>query len=199
VAIFASTLALGGTDLLMIGTLLGSSAAGPYRAGAQIAAVVAFPMTALNLALASRIATAHAAGDLTRLQRLATLAARIGGSIGLGLAVLVWTMGPWLLRWFGTGFEEAHSTMTILSLAFAIHAASGTAGYMLIMTEHAGTAARWFALAAVAALLLQWLLIPLLGTVGAALGTLAGLAVLAFGLTRATRRLLGISTGLIGQ
>lgn len=192
-------LALTQTDTLLIGLLQSPSAAGPYRAASQIAALIAFPMTAINLAIAPRLAAAWSAADRATLQRLATQAARAGCGAALGVALMIAAGAGPLLELFGADFALARPALMVLAAAFIINSLTGTAGYMLIMTEHAGTAARWFALAAVAALLLQWLLIPLLGTVGAALGTLAGLAVLAFGLTRATRRLLGISTGLIGQ
>lgn len=187
------------TDTLLIGLLQDPGAAGPYRAASQIAALIAFPMTAINLALAPRLAAAWGTGDRDTLQRLATGAARAGCGAALGVALMIVAAAAPLLGLFGAEFALARPALWVLTFAFVINTLTGTAGYMLIMTEHAGIAARWFALAAGVAIVLQWLLIPLLGTVGAASGTLAGLALLAFGLTRATRRVLGIHTGLIGR
>jgi O-antigen/teichoic acid export membrane protein len=197
--LLAMGLALTQTDTLLIGLLQDPSAAGPYRAASQIAALIAFPMTAINLALAPRLAAAWGSGDRDMLQRLATQAARAGFGAALGVALMISAAAAPLLTLFGAEFAPARPALGVLTLAFIVNTLTGTAGYMLIMTEHAGTAARWFALAAGVAIGSQWLLIPLLGTVGAALGTLVGLALLAFGLTRATRRLLGIHTGLIGR
>lgn len=192
-------LALTQTDTLLVGLLQDTASAGAYRAASQVTALIAFPTTAINLALAPRLAAAWAAGDRDTLQRLARSGVRAGFAAAVCIAVPIALAAAPLLALFGADFARAQTALWVLAFAFVINTATGTAGYMLIMTAHAATAARWFAVAAAVAVAAQWLLIPELGTVGAALGTLAGFATLAIGMTGATRRLLGIHTGLFGR
>jgi O-antigen/teichoic acid export membrane protein len=184
------TLALGQIDTLMLGAIRGAAEAGPYRAASQIAAFTAFPMTAINLAAAPRLAACYAAGDVTMLRRISRRAVVAGAVMGFLIAAVLWIFGALLLRMFGPGFDAAYRPLSLLTGAYALTTLAGTSGYLLIMSRHATAAALLFTTATVISIGAQALFIPSWGPLGAAAGTSLALCLLTVGLIATARRVI---------
>ncbi len=191
-----ANMVLNHADTILVGALRGPGEAGAYRAASQVAALVALPMTAINLAAAPRLAALHATGDLAGMQRIALQAVRVSSAAGFMLAVTVCIAGHSVLNLFGPGFDQAWPALLLLTAGQLFNTMSGTSGYVLIMTRHSRLAAGLFTVAGATGIVAQAVLIPAWGVIGAAAGTLLALGTLSASMAFAARRRVGIRTGL---
>jgi O-antigen/teichoic acid export membrane protein len=159
---------LGRSDLLMLGMLADTTSVGIYAVASRIAELVAFALTAINVIFAPHIAALHARGDRTGLQAMVTTTARWAALsavlIGLPLFVLAGTV----LSLFGDAFTSGEVVLRILLVGQIFNAAAGSVGQVLVMTGHERQAAAVVAIAAVAQIGLNAVMIPLFGPEGAA-------------------------------
>lgn len=172
----AGQLLNGRIDTLMIGVMLGSSSAGIYQVASRGADLIAMGYLAFAVVAGPRISASNAGGDRGAVQTIL----RKGGvwiaatSIVTG-AVLIGA-GPLLLRViFGEGYETAYVPLAVLSGARILFAAFGLCDITLQMLGSAGFVARTLVGVTVANVFMNLLLIPILGTLGAALATGAAL------------------------
>jgi len=180
------------TDVILLGLMAGPDAAGIYRAASQMANLVAFPLTAVQMAFAPVIARLYERGEQGELQRRATAAARMIIAMALPIAVLLALFGGTALRLFGPEFAAGSTALAILSGAYLLNAAMGTSGYLLIMTKHETEAAVAFAASAGLNLLGNLLLIPFYSVNGAAAATGLSIVAVSVAFAMLVRQRLGI-------
>jgi O-antigen/teichoic acid export membrane protein len=159
------------TDVILLGLLDGSDAAGVYRVANQVASLVAFPLTAVNMAFAPVIARTYADANHAKLQQQATKAARAILLMSSPIALVLFLFGNPILLVFGNDFAAGSTALAILAGGFLVNAAMGTSGYLLIMTQHEKAAAVAFAASAGLNLIGNLVLIPAFGVIGAATAT----------------------------
>jgi O-antigen/teichoic acid export membrane protein len=169
-------------DTLMLGWMMDEAVAGQYRVASQVAMLVSFPMTAINLAVAPSLARSYALGDLAALRQNAARAARWSLFAAVPIALLLVLAGPLLLGLFGPDFSIGYQPLLILAAGYVVNSFSGAAGYVLIMTRHENLAAWIFTAAAVANVLANYWLIPGFGMSGAAMATAASVSLVSLGL-----------------
>jgi O-antigen/teichoic acid export membrane protein len=179
-------------DVVMLGLMDGPDAAGIYRAANQMAALVAFPLTAVNMAFAPVIARLYERGERSELQRRATAAARLIIVMALPVALALALLGKPILTLFGAEFASGSTALAILCGAYLVNAAMGTSGYLLIMTKHEKAAAIAFAVSAGLNLVGNLLLIPPFGIEGAAVATALSIVAVSVAFAWIARRKLGI-------
>jgi O-antigen/teichoic acid export membrane protein len=159
-------------DLILLGSMKGASEAGIYAIAARAAEFVPFFLFAANTAIAPKISHLYHAGDHDKLQRLTTASARRLLLVTLPFAVVLIVLArPLLHMFYGERFTDGATALQILVLAQFFAIASGPVGILLNMTAHAGASAKAFASGAVTNLVLNLLLIPRFGYVGAATAT----------------------------
>lgn len=186
-------------DLIMLGAMKGPEAAGIYRAATQGSTLVAFGLMAVTAALAPVIASLHARGELLRLQRAASAAARAALLVSVPVAAVMIGYGSWLLILiFGEQFAPGAPALAILSAGQLVNAAAGSVGFLLTMTGHERDTARGVGVAAVANIVLNALLIPGWGATGAAIATAVSLALWNILLALFVYRRLGIDGTALG-
>lgn len=162
------------TDVLMLGFLAGAEDVGVYRVVLTGSQLVAFAYEALSTALGPHAARLHAAGDTPRLQRLVTWNTRAMFAVGLPVgAVLIVAGGPILGVVFGNEFRRGHLALVVLCIAQLVNVGTGSASLLLTMTGHERVTARSLAWSAAANVILNALLIPVFGMIGAAAATAA--------------------------
>lgn len=170
------------TDVVLLGLLSDTSDAGVYRVAAQLAALASLPLGAVNLVLAPRISAAFAANQTDTLQSEVTHASRYVLLLTLPVVAAIVLAGSVLLGLFGAEFVSAALPLAILAVPQLLNAATGTAGYLLVMTHYERQAAVIFGLAATLNLVLNLLLIPRFGMTGAAVASAIALLTLNVGL-----------------
>ena len=158
-------------DIVLLGAIVGSAPAGVYRAASQLANLIAFPLTAVNLAFAPVIASLYAKRDLHTLQIQATRAAIVILAMSLPIFLILLALGDRILLLFGDEFTAGRLSLAILCCGYLVNTAMGTSGYLLIMTRHERAAAVTFGCSAAISIVGNLLLIPVWGINGAATAT----------------------------
>jgi O-antigen/teichoic acid export membrane protein len=164
--------------------------------GAQL---IAFPLLAVNVALAPTAARLWASRDVDVLQRLVTKSARGLLLLSLPLAISFIVFGGTLLGVvFGTPFIGAAGSLTILAVGQLANAATGSVATLLIMSGNQWRAGLGIIAGMVVNLVLSVVLIPSMHAEGAAIAASASL-VLSNGIhVLLARRTLGIDSTALG-
>ena len=161
------------TDILMIGAYLGPEETAIYAVAARVAGLVMFGLGAVDAMIAPMICELYSAGKHQELQRIVTLATRgvfaFTAAAGAGLILL----GPYLLGIFGKDFGMSYVPMVILIGGMMVNGMTGPAGFLMTMTKHQREASLILTVSALLNVVLNVLLIPRLGLVGAAVATAA--------------------------
>ncbi|WP_420426271.1 flippase [Algiphilus sp.] len=187
-------------DVLMLAAIQGPESAGVYRAAARGADLVVFSLLVVNMAVQPTIAHLYAAGEMKKLQRIITIAARGAFSASLPVAlVLAWFGQPILSGVYGEGFEDGAACLAILCGAQVINAAAGPAALILNMTAHERDSALGVAIAAIVNIVSNATLIPIWGIEGAAFATGLSLVTWNIVLVVYVRRRTGLSSTAAGN
>ncbi len=155
-------------NIIILGAMAEPADAGLYAASMRFANVVPILVTTLNAALAPIAAELHARRGLAELQRVVTAGVRATFAAALVAALAIAALGPWLLALLGEGFAQAYPLLLVLLAGQLAHAATAPAAILLNMTGHHAASARLLALCALLNITASVALIPLLGTLGAA-------------------------------
>lgn len=190
----AMNVVLSNADTLLVGLLLDAQSAGVYRVASQMGMLVAFPVTAINIAVAPRISELYRLGRHSELATLALTAARWSTLSAAAMAVLVVVLGRPVLSLYGPGFVAGYVPMMVIAASYLLAATVGASGYLLIMTRFERAAAWGFTLAALIAGGGALALVPLWGLEGAAMASGAAVVALAVSFTIAARVGLGFGT-----
>ena len=165
------------TDIIMLGFLGTQEEVGIYSVATRGAALIAFVLAAVNAALSPVIAKLYAQGERGRLEATIRRTTRIIFLCSLPIALGLILFGGPFLRIFGPEFPAGHAALAVLSLGFLVDAAAGSVGQMLNMTGHERDSAKAIGTSAILNVILNLLLIPRLGMVGAATATATSMAV----------------------
>ena len=164
------------TDTIMTGAILGSFQVGIYSAAFKTAAGTGFILAGVNAIAAPMFATLHAQGDYEGLQKLTATVARWMFYPTLTFALLLILFGDRVLGLFGEEFIAARLSMTILILGQLVNVGAGSVGYLMQMTGHQKESAFVMSCSAILNLILNAILIPTIGIVGAAIATATTMA-----------------------
>jgi O-antigen/teichoic acid export membrane protein len=159
-------------DILVLGLFRPADDVGVYKVAVQAATLIPFGLQAVNLVIMPYIARLHAAGDHRRLQRLVTQSARAILALALPLVLAFVFFGDAILAFaFGPEYARGHNALILMSLGQLVNTGMGSVGVLLNMTGHERDTLRVVAIAAVANVALNFVLIPPFGLVGAATAT----------------------------
>jgi O-antigen/teichoic acid export membrane protein len=163
-------------DTFMLGYFRAASEVGLYRAAAQTALLLTIALTALNTIFSPKIAALYHGGEIEKLARLFKTTARWSFSLTLPGFILLMAAGEEVLSLFGPEFSGAWIPLVILAGAQLINAATGSVGFLLSMTGKSYHYLVGELVLMGVNILLNALLIPRWGLLGAALATGASIA-----------------------
>lgn len=172
-------LALGGmqvinqrTDIMMLGIFTTPAQVGIYQVASRGADLVAFGLLAVDRVIAPEFSRLYTRRDLARLQRIVTTSTRVVLLVTLPATLVMAFFGrPILGGFFGAGFAAGAPALAILSAGQLANAGLGSAGSLLNMTGHEADTARSIVVSALVNVVLNLLMIPRWGIVGAATAT----------------------------
>jgi O-antigen/teichoic acid export membrane protein len=162
-----SELLLASLDFLFVAAWVGTSEAGLYFAAQRSIALVAFVNFAVGAAAASSVA--GALSDRTRLAQEVRRAATLAFWPSLAGALALVAAGPYLLALFGPQYKDGTSILAILAVGFVARSFVGPAELLLNVIGAARACAAILIAHLALALVLNALLVPSFGIVGAAL------------------------------
>lgn len=166
------------TDTLMLGIWEDSASVGIYGVAMRTAKLTSFILVAANSLAAPRFAALYGQGDYQSLGSLARSVAKLMTLLAAPV-LLVFILAPsWVLRLFGPGFASGAPILMILSLGQFVNVVTGSVTYLLIMCGHEKLTRNNVTLYAILNVILNAVLIPKFGIVGAAVATATSLALM---------------------
>ena len=161
--------------------------------------LVAFPLLALNAALAPTAARLWSTRNVDELQRLVTAGTRGVLLAALPIALIFIVYGSQLLSFvFGQPFSAAGVALAILCIGQLANAATGSVATLLVMSGNQALATVGMGAGMLANVVLAVLLIPSLDVAGAAIAAATGLIISNVIHVVIARRSLGIDTTALG-
>jgi len=180
---------------IILGFFVPDAEIGIFRVAAQISVLASYGLQAVNLVVAPRFAALYAKGDIAKLQRLVTASARVVLAMNVGVTLGCILLGrPFLQFVFGPAYLGAYTPLLILLVGQAVNSAAGSVGMLLNMTRHERDTAKGLVVSAILNVVLNLLLVPLLGIIGAAVATAVSLITWNVLLWWAVRQRLGINS-----
>ena len=193
----SSVVLLNQSDILAIGFLLGQEAVGIYAPMSRLALLIVFGYQALNSVVKPKFSSLYTQKKMPELQKLVTWTTRVGfaSSLLVGLGFLLF--GQRIAGMFGREFIAGYPVLLVLIIGRIVDAATGPTQDLLVMTGYQVLLARLLFVSVVCNILLNILLIPFMGIVGAAIAN--SVTILSWNIVSAViiRRRLGIKTTLI--
>lgn len=164
-------------DIIILGMFRPAADVGVFNVAARLAELLGMALIATNFVLAPRLARAWTREDHGAAQRLLTEATRGVALLSLLMAVGLGIAGPWILRLYGSEFVGAFIPLMILVGGRLVSAAFGSVGIVLVTVGREGALLAGVAAGAATNVLLNFLLIPSHGAIGAAVATSLGIVV----------------------
>jgi O-antigen/teichoic acid export membrane protein len=189
-----ATLVIGLTDLFMLGVFTDASTVGAYRACMQIVLVFGLPMNALRATTAPVYTVLIADERQAALQTTYAAAVRLATLMAIPLLVLIIVNGGDFLGIMGPAFIIGAPALLVLACGQAVESAFSASHVVLMIGSRQRLEAVNMALAAGLNLVLNLLLIPSYGMLGAALSTTTALSALAVLRALQLRRILALRT-----
>lgn len=161
--------------VLLLGIFTVPAQVGLFRVSIATAVAVSVPVAVVNIVVMPMFSRLHTEGDDARLQRLVTASAVIqfAGVLLLSLPLL-FAAGPLLGFVFGSSYVPAADTIRVLTLGMIISSGFGPSAALLNMTGHERRVTRAISIAMFANITVIVLAAPRWGSLGAAMGVLAG-------------------------
>lgn len=186
-------------DILVLGLFASAADVGIYRVVINVSSLCTIGLQAVNMVVSPYFARIHAQGDMQKLQRLVTAAARATLLFALPVSVLFLLFGREIIELlFGQVYGAGYGALVWLTFGQLVNAAMGSVGFLLTMTGHEKEFAKGVAFGALLNLVLNFLLVPRFGMEGAAAATATTFALWNLVLWRTARRRLGIDSTAFG-
>jgi O-antigen/teichoic acid export membrane protein len=187
------------SSILMLGTIIGTDAAGLYGPVDRGVQLLAFVLTAINSILAPNIASLYAENNIQAIQKMVTQTSRIMFLSSLPIAIGLIFFGHWYLLLFGSEFTQAHTALIILSIGQLFSIATGSVGILLTMTGHENYSVLSNSSNVLLNIILNFLWIPQWGINGAAAATAMSTILVNVLKVIWVRKKLGIDSTIIGK
>jgi O-antigen/teichoic acid export membrane protein len=155
-------------DKIALGYFRSPREVGIYSVAAAVVAYVPLVLSSVNQIFAPTIADLHSRGDRLLLSRLFQSLTKWVTGLTLPLALVVMLLARPFMRIFGHEFEYGWPILVIGTLGQLINCGVGSVGYMLLMAGHERRLVKVQITMAAAMVVLCAALVPLWGTIGAA-------------------------------
>jgi O-antigen/teichoic acid export membrane protein len=164
-------------DIIMLSALSNVREVGIYAIAVKLAALTSFVLGAINITVAPKFSELFHKGEIKLLRSVSQKSSKLMFFTTLPIVFVFIVFGKIILSLFGQEFAIAYLSLLVLVLGQFINAAVGSVGYFLNMTGYQITLTIFVAIAGVANVLLNYLLIPIYGMLGSAIGSLISLAI----------------------
>ncbi len=144
---------------------------GQYSAAIKISDFIAMPLFSLNTMFAPTIAELYSRGERQKLGIMYQVVNKWTITLSLPLFFVATLFCKSLLQLSGASFVGAWPLLVVSAIGSMVNAATGSVGYMLLMTGHQKVSFLNSILSVILNIILGVLLIPRFGAMGTALGT----------------------------
>lgn len=162
-------------DKITLGYYLNVRQVGIYAVSIAVAGFVPIALTSVNQIFSPMIAELHAAGNHQMLQKLYAWLTKWVLVFTIPLAAAIIIFADPVMTVFGGGFRSGAAVLAVCAIAQVVNCAAGSVGYLLLMSGNQLSLMKIEAVNAVLMIVLNILLVPRLGILGAALGLSASI------------------------
>jgi len=159
-----------------LGVMATSADVGIFGAANRAALLTSFVLLAVNSISAPKFAALHRTGDMVTLGRIARQSAKLMAVMASPILAIFTLFPARVMEMFGPEFAVGAPVLSILAVGQFINVVTGSVGWLLIMCGHERLMRNNIALCAGVGLVLNLLLIPPLGVIGAAIAAATTLA-----------------------
>lgn len=184
-------------DVLLVGILLGSEAAGVYGAAARFVAAGVVAITAMRIVVAPRFSALLAEERVAEVGDLYTATARWVLLVGAPIYLLLAIFAPTVLAWLGPRFSDGVAPMVTLCLGSLVVLAGGNVQSLLLMSGRSAWGAANKGTVVVVNVTGNLILIPRIGIEGAALTWAVSMSIDTALAAYQVRRGLGVSPAFL--
>jgi O-antigen/teichoic acid export membrane protein len=167
----------GNIDQFMIGYYLDSSQVGIYRVAFQFAGLTTIAYASLQTTIEPVIAELYHGGKIDELKELYSLSTKWVSVFNLLLFGVLLLLAPDLMRVVGPEFVSGSTVLIIIAMGQIVNAMTGTADSINIMTDHPRYSLYTKLVIMGLNIILNGLLIPRFGIMGAAVATMVATVV----------------------
>jgi O-antigen/teichoic acid export membrane protein len=180
------------TEVLVLGLLQPAGPVGVFGVARRLSMLVGSLLTSISVLFNPMVADLHHRRHHAELDRLFKTATRWLFTFGFPLCLIEIEFSRDLLQVFGTGFSSGATALTILALGQLVNIGTGTVAGLLAMVGRARMSVLNSGLFLSLSLVLDFLMIPRWGILGAAIANATSLAVVNVLRVVQVRQVLGI-------
>lgn len=185
-------------DIILVGLMLDLESSGLYFNAFRTAGLMTLFTFAIELVIAPMVAEHFHAGNLRKAQAITALCAWAGFIFSLGIFGGFALFGQQILGLFGADYADGWLILMLLSFGLLFDAITGPSKIVMMMTGHERPYVAIFGSVMGIGFLLQILVIPFWGLVGAAALNMTARIVAQLGIALWCRYRIGLDTSLIG-
>jgi O-antigen/teichoic acid export membrane protein len=142
---------------------------GVFSIASRTAMLTSFILLAVNSISAPKLAALYKKNEVEAIESLARNTAKLVILMASPLLLIFLLFPEWVMRIFGTGFAGGAALLSILAVGQFVNVATGSVGYILMMSGNEHLMRNIMTSGAVMAILLNITLVPSAGTLGAAI------------------------------
>ncbi|MFH0237821.1 oligosaccharide flippase family protein [Vibrio alginolyticus] len=174
-SIFTNVLQWG--SLVITGFFISTAEIGLLAAAQRTSLLIGFVLITINFVVAPMFASLYKERQMLKLQNLSRLACR--ANVGLAIVpVVICTLFPeFVMQFFGEEFLAAAPLLVVLSLGQLVNVATGSVGFLLLMSGHERTMKYITISSGTVSICLLVTLCQMFGVIGAAWAMAIGMAI----------------------
>tara|TARA_R110002020_G_scaffold80502_2_gene200817 strand:+ start:175 stop:1530 length:1356 start_codon:yes stop_codon:yes gene_type:complete len=185
-------------DVILVGLMLNLESSGLYFNAFRTAGLLTLFTFAIELVIAPMIAQHFHAGEMRKAQAIAAMASAAGFVFSLAVFATFFVWGNWILSLFGPAYAEGWLVLVLLALGLLFDAATGPSKIVMMMTGHERAYAAIFGSIMGLGLLVQVLVIPTYGVIGAAAANMGARILAQLSIALWCRLRIGLDTSVLG-
>jgi O-antigen/teichoic acid export membrane protein len=185
-------------DVILVGLMLDLESSGLYFNAFRTAGLMTLFTFAIELVIAPMVAEHFHAGNMRKAQAITALCAWAGFVFSLGIFAGFALFGTQILGLFGAAYADGWLILMLLAFGLLFDAVTGPSKIVMMMTGHERAYVAIFGTIMGVGFLLQILVIPVWGLVGAAALNMASRVLAQLGIALWCRYRIGLDTTLVG-
>ena len=185
-------------DVILVGLMLNLESSGIYFNAFRTAGLMTLFTFAIELVIAPMVAQHYHAGEMRKAQAITALAAGAGFAFSLVIFAAFAGWGEWILSFFGPAYAEGALVLVLLAFGLLFDAATGPSKIVMMMTGHERAYVVIFGSIMAVGFLVQFLVIPAYGIVGAAAANMGARIVAQLAIALWCRLRIGLDTSILG-
>lgn len=180
--------------ILCLGIWASKADVGIFGAALRTAMLTSFILTSVNSIAAPKFSELYSQGDLQGLSTTAKKSAAMMTAIATPILLVFIVVPEDVMRMFGDDFKKGGVLLAILAVGQFINVATGSVGYLLMMSGNERLMRDNTIVVGVVTVILSIILIPTFGAIGAAISTAISMAMLNLGALLLVWKKMGILT-----